>query len=132
MRVRRSSARSGQVEPVPALAAVAVVGLALALYAGGVERHVPESPDRTVAPSVADRVERALANGGVAHPTALPAAVERAPDGFRVNATLAAGGERWAVGPVPPATAETDQRRVSTRIGPGRVRPGRLEVRVWT
>lgn len=144
--MRRSSAREAQTEPLAALAAVAVVGIALALYAGAFEDAVPDAADRNVAQDAADRVERAVSDGGVVRPVRMlrgrnaagpwtgrngPNTSALAPDGYRLNVTLVVDGETTAVGPAAPAVADAASRRVSVRVGPGKVRPGRLEVRVW-
>jgi len=130
--MRRSWAREAQVEPFAALAAVAVVGLALAAYAGAFEAAVPDPVDRNPAQSATDRVERGLTVGGVVRPGRLADATDAGPSGYRVNATLATGETTLSAGPDAPETADTATRRVSVRRGPGAVAPGRLEVRVWT
>ncbi|QLH77533.1 hypothetical protein HZS55_09590 [Halosimplex rubrum] len=130
--MRRSSGREAQTEPLAAVVAVVVVALALALYAGAFETNLPGPVERNHAEAAADRVERALTVGGVARPDRLAAALDRGPDGYRVNATLAVGNRTERAGPTAPGTADTARRRVSVDTGPGRVEPGRLEVRVWT
>lgn len=130
--MRRSSAREAQTEPLAAVVAVVVVAFALALYAGAFEANFPGPVDRNHAEAAADRIERALTVGGVARPDRLAAALDRGPDGYRANATVAVGDRIDRAGPAPPEAADTARRRVSVREGPGRVSPGRLEVRVWT
>lgn len=130
--MRRWSGREAQTEPLAAVVAVVVVALALALYAGAFEANLPSPVDRGHAGTAADRVERALTVGGVARPERLGEALDRGPDGYRINATLVVGDRTIRAGPTAPATADTARRRVSVRTEPGRVRPGRLEVRVWT
>lgn len=130
--MRRSSASRGQTEPVAALVAVVVVALALALYAGAFESSLPGLVDRNHAEPAADRVERAVTDGGVARPEQLEDALDRVPAGYRANATLIVGDRTERAGPESPATANEASRRISVRIGDGRVAPGRLEVRVWT
>lgn len=123
----RSSAR-GQTEPLAALAAVAAACLALSLYAGVVTDAIGEPPEGTDGTAL-DRAYRLLASGGVVAP---PLDVLDTATGFsRANVTLAAGPGRWSHGPVPPDGATPDSRRVSVRLGPGRVRPGLLRVVVW-
>lgn len=125
----------GQAEPLAALAAVAVVGVTLALYAGAFEGAVPGETDRSVAEPTADRVERAVTNGGVIDPgrsRPLSGALDVGPEGREVNVTLSTGSRRYAIGPARPTTADVATRRVSVRTAPGRVGPGRLEVAVWT
>lgn len=125
----RSSGR-GQVEPLTALAAVLAVGIGLALYGSVVETVVPESPDRRVPQEVLDR----LLEPGFS-PTVEPSRVKGVaaamPSGWRANVTLASGGAARSVGPVPPTDALTTSRPVSVRVAAGRVRPGKLIVRVW-
>ncbi|MFB6304535.1 MAG: hypothetical protein ABEH47_05165 [Haloferacaceae archaeon] len=128
----RSSARRGQVEPTAALVAVLAVGAGLSLYAGAVE-DAPLNDDRDVAPVALDSVRDAASTAGVLDPGELAGAVRReTPRGYRLNATLAAGGRRWTAGPPRPASG-TDRASVRTSVGlgPGRVRPGQLRVVVW-
>lgn len=130
--MRRSSGR-GQTEPVAALVAVVVVALALATYAGAFAANLPGPIDRNHAQTAADRVERGVTVGGVVKADRLPAAVERGPAGYSVNATLTVGNRTTAAaGPTPPETADTASRRVSVHTGSSTVVPGRLEVSVWT
>lgn len=126
------SARKGQTEPFAALAAVAVVALALAVYAGAFEAALPGPVDRNVAQPAADDVERNLTVGGVVRPTRLDGVTAVGPDGYETNVTLASDGERWTDGPRAPETADTAVRRVSVFRGEGSAVPGRLEVTVWT
>ncbi|MFB6140293.1 MAG: hypothetical protein ABEJ26_07640 [Halosimplex sp.] len=128
----RRSWGEGQTEPLAALVAVLVVALALALYAGAFEANLPGPLDRDRAEAAADRIERAVTAGGVARPGRLTAALDRGPSGYRVNATLTVGDRTERAGPAAPATADAASRRVGVRLEPGRIRPGRLEVRVWT
>ncbi|QPV63923.1 hypothetical protein I7X12_04635 [Halosimplex litoreum] len=130
--MRRSSGREAQTEPLAAVVAVVVVALALSVYVGALEASLPGPVDRNHAETAADRIERALTVGGVARPDRLATALDRGPDGYRVNATLTVGDRTERVGPTSPEAVDTARRRVSVRIGPGRVEPGRLEVRVWT
>jgi len=129
--VQRSSAREAQVEPLAALAAVSVVALALAAYAGAFEASLPGPSERNVAEDAADRVERAVTVGAVARPARLTGATLRhaGPEGYHVNATLATDERTHSAGPAAPASADTAKRRVSVRADA--VVPGRLEVRVW-
>lgn len=129
--MRHWSAREGQVEPLAALAAVAVVALALAAYAGAFEASVPGTADRNVAEDAADRVERAVTVGGVVRRSRLtPERIAPVgPEGYHVNVTL--DGPLWTshAGPTAPATADVASRRVSVRADG--VVPAQLEVRVW-
>lgn len=136
----RSSARRGQVEPVAALLALAVVCAALSLYAGVLGDALAVTDDSSsdsTAESVADRARAYLAPAGVADPERLDDVLGTAPDGYRLNATLTCrdvGGEtgrEWTAGPTPPSTAERAVEPVSVRVALGRVRPCRLAVVVW-
>ena len=132
----RSSARRGQVEPVAALVALAVVCAGLSLYAGVLDGvlatdHASPGVDST-AESVADRARSHLAPAGVADPDRLDAVAGTAPDGYHLNATLACRDRTWTAGPTPPARADHATEPVSTRVTPGRVRPCRLAVVVWS
>ena len=124
--------RRGQTEPFAALAAVAVVALALALWAGAFEAALPDPVDRNLAEPTADRVERALTVAGVVRPARMGRLDGTAPEGYRLNVTLAEGDDRWSFGPPTPPTADTATRRVGVYHEPGSVSPGRVEVRVWT
>ncbi|WP_435179690.1 DUF7285 family protein [Halorussus sp. AFM4] len=120
-----------QVEPLAALVAVFAVGVALAAYAGVLGDALP-TPDRNLAEPTVERAERAVGPAGVAAPDALAAGLRAAPDGYAVNLTLSAAGRTWRAGPTPPARAEAADLAVSVRVGPGRLRPGRLRAEVWT
>lgn len=130
--MRRWSAREGQTEPLAALVAVVVVAVALSLYATAFDASLPTAPDRNAAQQATDRVERSITVGGVVRPSLLPSATASGPDGYRLNATLLVRDTTQRVGPPHPPTADSAGRRVSVRLGAGRVSPGRLEVRVWT
>ena len=123
--------RRAQTEPFAALAAVAVVALALALWAGAFESALPEPGDRNIAEPTADRVERSLTDAGVVRPGRMGGLNGTAPEGYRLNVTLTGGDDRWSFGPPAPSTADTATRRVGVYRGAGSVSPGRVEVRVW-
>lgn len=127
----RSSARRGQLEPIPATVAVLVVVTGLTLYVGVLEDALPGSRDRDVATHVLDDVERAASVGGVLRPDRLGDATAVAPDGYECNVTLAVDGTRWRRGPPPGGETDAASRLVSVRLGPGVVRRGRLEVTLW-
>ncbi|MFC7155587.1 hypothetical protein ACFQPA_08960 [Halomarina halobia] len=128
----RSSGRRAQVEPVAALVALVALSLAVSLYAGvAVESVAPDADDGGTAATAADRAVALVAPAGVATPADLPAVTDAAPAGYRLNATLSAGGERWHLGPAAPSTAPHATRPVSVRLSPGRVVPGTLSVVVW-
>lgn len=120
-----------QVEPLAALSAVFAVGLALSAYAGVLDATLP-TPDRNLAEPTVERVERAVCEAGVADPDALADGLRVGPDGYRLNLTLVAAGQRWHAGPPAPPAADSAESAVSVRIGPGRVRTGRLRAVVWT
>jgi|GEM_PF-1291836 len=132
--MRRSWAREGQIEPLAALAAVSVVALALATYAGAFAGSIPEEANRNEAQTAADRVERAVTVGGVVDRSLLSTdAVEAAaPDGYHLNVTLVTRAGRVHAGPAAPATADGARRRVAARTDDAGATPGRLEVRVWS
>jgi hypothetical protein len=127
----RSSGR-GQVEPVAALVVLVAVCTAVSTYAAAVDGAV-RSEERSVAPPTLDRVVDTLAAGGVAEPTRTERAGRSGPAGYRLNVTVAAAGRRWHAGPTPPREGgETATRELGVRLDPGRVRPGRVRVEVWT
>lgn len=128
---RFSDATRAQTEPLAALVAVFAVGVALTTYAGVLDATLP-TPDRNVAEPTVERVERAVCEAGVADPDALAGGLRRGPDGYETNLTLEADGRTWHAGPTPPASADAAVLAVSVRVGPGRVRPGRLRAEVWT
>lgn len=124
----------GQVEPVAALVALAVVCAALSVYAGvldGVLTSTLTTDDGT-AEQVADRVRERVAPAGVADPRRLHSATRATPGGHRLNATLACREQSWSVGPSPPTGASRVREPVSVRVAPGEVRPCRLAVVVWS
>lgn len=127
---RWSATDRGAVEPLAALAGVLVVGLLLSTYAVGVERTLPTERDRDLATSTLAAADDRVTRNGLARPDRLDAE-GLAPSGYRVRVVLRAAGSKWADGDDPPADAATATRQVSVRVGPGRVRPGRLRVEVW-
>ena len=130
----RSSGRA-QVEPLAALVALAVVCAGLSLYAGALDGALAlgrsDDADSSAAP-VVDRVRTHLAPAGVADPDGLDGVVGLAPDGRRLNATVACRHRTWATGPEPPAGADRATESVAVRLAPGRVEPCRLAVVVWS
>lgn len=120
-----------QVEPLPALVAVFAVGVALSAYAGQLDAALP-TPDRNLADPTVERAERAITAVGIADPDELRAGLRAGPEGYRLNLTLAANGRTWHAGPTPPPSADAADLAVSVRLGPGRIRPGRLRVEVWS
>lgn len=132
-----SAADRAAVEPVAALFAVAVVGLALGLCAGAFADAAPDR-SRETAEAVLDRVERATAVGGVVDPDRL----RRIEDtGRPTTVELEAGGERWLTAPGPdvpgpPGERSSEavavaERRVTVRVAPGENVRGTLRAVVW-
>jgi hypothetical protein len=130
--MERLSGRRPQVEPFAALAAVFVVGIAAAVYAGAFEAAFPGPTGQSVAEATVDRVERDLGSNGVLDPASIARAGRLGPEGYHLNLTLAYADTTVTRGPAAPAAADLATRRVSVRVGFGDVRPGRLEVRVWS
>lgn len=131
---RRPSASDdrGQVDPLPALVAVAVVGLALTLYTGALGTvPSPNSDDDATAAVALGAVCERVCVGGRVDPDALADGLAAAPDGHRLRIVLLAGDEEWTAGPTPPGDATSAARTVTVRVGPGETVPGRLRVVVW-
>jgi hypothetical protein len=130
----RSSECRGQTEPLAALAAVFVLGTALATYAVTVNsvRPTADDRDRDVATAVANELEDRILVGGLAEPDELTANVTARRSGYEVRVTLRTGNRTWHAGPRAPGNAETATRRVSVRRWPGEVVPGTLQVEVWS
>ncbi|MCG1002195.1 MULTISPECIES: hypothetical protein [Halobacterium] len=128
----RSSAREAQVEPLPALVAVAVVCLAVGAFATVRADVFPAAvSDAPTDEVLADAVAAASPTDAVVvAPDRLTASV--APAGYEVNVTVTAGDREWAAGEQPPPDAATASQRVPVRVAAGRTRPGRLTVEVWS
>ena len=127
----RSSARRAQVEPLPALVAVAVLCLAVGGYASIRVGVVPVGGSGAPADAVlSDTVDAASEPGSV---VVIPGDLTAvAPSGYEAAVTVTAGDREWSTGTrSPPAGAATASRRVPVRLSPGRVRPGRIVVEVW-
>ncbi|MEZ3163505.1 hypothetical protein ABNG03_06910 [Halorubrum sp. RMP-47] len=125
------------VEPIAALVAVVVVGLALGLYAGAFA-DATSGDDRSTAAAALDRAEEAITVGGVAE----PARMRRVEAPGTVTAVeLEADGERWLAAsgldaPGPPGVRSPEavvvvERRVTVRVAPGRNVRGTLRAVVW-
>jgi hypothetical protein len=128
--MRRSSARRGQVEPIPALVAVAILGSALSAYAVAFGAALPAADhgsDR--ARPALDRATATLRVDGVVRPRRISRAAATLP--ATANVTVRAGGRAWHAGPVPPANASVASRPVPVRVASGRILPGRVRVEVW-
>lgn len=123
----RSSAR-GYVEPLAALAAVFAVTVGLAVYVGALDRPLRPT-DRPVAETVLDELTTEAGTMGVVDVEAFASASP--PAGWHANVTLATRDGRLSRGPIPPADADRATRRVSVRLAPGTIRPGRLTVVAW-
>lgn len=128
----RSSAREAQVEPLPALVAVAVVCLAVGAFATVRADVLPvATSDAPTDEVLADAVDAAsLADTVAVAPDRLDASV--APEGYEVNVTVTVADREWTAGEQPPPGAATASQRVPVRVAEGRVRPGQLTVAVWS
>ncbi|GAA0282826.1 DUF7285 family protein [Halobacterium noricense] len=128
----RSPAREAQVEPLPALVAVAVVCLAVGAFATVRADVLPVATgDAPTDEVLSDAVEAASpADTVVVVPERLDASVT--PEGYEVNVTVTVGDREWAAGEQPPPDAATASQRVPVRVEEGRTRPGRLTVEVWS
>ncbi|MUV61400.1 hypothetical protein [Halobacterium sp. CBA1126] len=128
----RSSARRAQVEPLPALVAVAVVCLAVGAFATVRADVLPvAASDAPTEEVLADAVDAASPpDDVVVEPARLTASV--VPAGYEANVTLTAGNREWTVGERPPPEAARASQRVPVRLADDRTRPGRLAVEVWS
>lgn len=127
--MRHSSGR-GYVEPIAALAAVFAVAVGLSVYVGSLQGAItPAQTDGPVAESVLEDVVTTAETTSVVDPATVGNATP--PAGWDANVTLSTRAGRWQGGPAPPAGAERATRRVSVRLEPGTVRPGRLTVEAW-
>lgn len=122
---------SGQVEPLAALAAVVAVCLGLSLYVVVLDASLPGSPDRSVAATGIDRIERAVAPDGIASPARIDDGRDASPSGYHANVSLSTERRRWTAGSVPSPRADTAQRRLAVRVEPAEVRSGTLRVATW-
>jgi hypothetical protein len=114
-----SSSGRAQTEPLAALAAVFVVAIGMSLYAGVLDDALDGTPERDVAEPTLDRVERTVAPDGVVTPGRLSEAIEHAPAGYKMNASVLADGRTWSVGPVPPnATVDRANTRLAVAVTP--------------
>jgi hypothetical protein len=128
----RWSGRRGQIEPLAAIVAVFAVGAGLTVYAGVLDGTLPDGDRQQVAGPTLDHLESSMGESGIVEPEVLPdAQTATAPEGYHLNATLETTESRWQTGPAPPQRAQQASERVSVRVEPGRVRPGRLTVQVW-
>lgn len=128
----RWSARKGQTEPLAALAAVLVLGIALGVYADALAAVEPPQSSSPTAGATLQEVHETVTDDGVAEPGRLATATGVAPPGHDLNATLSAAGHRWTAGPVPPSNAASASRRTPVRVDRWSAAAGRLRVVVWT
>lgn len=127
----RSADSRAQVEPLAALAALFAVSVGLSLY-GVVLVDAGHPTDRNLAEPTLDAVDDAVTAGAVTRPARLDQASDQAPTGARLNVTLSTETDRWTVGPAPShPRVDRATKRVSVRLGPGRIRVGSLRVVVW-
>lgn len=132
--MRRWSPGRAQTEPVAAIVAVFAVCIGLLTYSGVLGDVMPPS-ERTLGPTTLSTVRDEMSSNGVLLPDNLPVGRRSNPAGYHLNFSLSVGSRKWHGGPSPPhnpdASTETATTRVSVRIAPGDVRPGRLRVVVW-
>lgn len=133
-----TQSRRAQTSPVAALVACFAVVCGVSIYAGVLDDAVP-SADRDLAGPTLDRVTDAASDAGVVVPKALDGARRVGPDGYAVNVSVRVGplddrsnADTYRYGPTAPPTVDTAARDVSVRVAPGRIRTGRVVVRVWT
>jgi hypothetical protein len=90
-----SSARRGQVEPLPALLALAIFAIGLSLYGGTIADVVPGS-----GPAVSDATMRSVHTHLTAGPVVVPDRMESldAALGDQYGVTLRADGQSWRWG----------------------------------
>ncbi|WP_250873469.1 DUF7285 family protein [Halomarina rubra] len=126
--------RRAQVEPLAALLALTVVCTGLSLYAGVLDGALDRGVDEhdSTADLAADHVRARLAPAGVAAPARLDGVGAAAPDGYHLDATLTCRDEEWTTRATAPPSADRVTEPVSVRVAPGRVRPCRLTVAVWS
>ncbi len=128
-----SSPDKGQTEPLAALVAVFALGVGLSLYVGVLDSTLPSlTVESEMAPIAADRFVEEASALGVVRPPIGDAVDAASPNGYATNATLRSDPGVWTGGPTREPSADCVRRRVSVRTAPGRVRPGTLEVCVWT
>lgn len=125
-----SSACRGQVEPLPALLALAAFAVALSLYGTTLE-GVPVLDDPSVPDSEIDSVVATLDEGTVVQPGRLDRLAGYSDQSNRQAVAITAGGSTWRRGPRPPADAQSASRRVLVDTPDG-IRPGTVRVSTWT
>lgn len=135
----RSDDCRGQTDPLVALVALFAVSVGVSLYAGVLDDvSATVGVDRDVATPTLERVHEATTTAGVLDPSSLEDARSVAPDGYESNVSVRAAAREWEAGPPTPTATSSEERvdsaarSVGVRLGPGRVRPGRLRVVVWS
>lgn len=119
-----------QASPTAALVAVAMVGIALSLYATVFAGVVPTA-ERELAEPTLSRVHDTVAPAGVLEPASLDAGLNVGPTGRELRIELRTDERLWSVGaPLSNVCAQTEtaSRQVPVRMAPGRVRVGWLRV----
>lgn len=127
--MRRSSARRAQLDPIPALVAVVVVGLGMSLYAGVLTEFIPTQQPKNPEPTLQHLLSQ-VQTDGVVEPENVGRLERVGPPGYDTNVTLETADEQWTRGPPLSASAPTARERVSIRVAPGHIQPGWLTVRV--
>ncbi|SDQ18734.1 DUF7285 family protein [Natronobacterium texcoconense] len=151
----RSSTRRAQTEPLAALVAVAVIGIALGLYSGYLTGVLSETTDRSPEDVTLERVwqdvsETGVFVGGEGEPIADRVRLASLPEGenVRIAVTTVQNGENRLVTEArfdaagdaldpdaledPPENAGVAERPVPVELEPGDVRGGTLRVEVWS
>lgn len=154
---RSSTSDRGQTEPLAALVAVAILAIAIGIYASYVGVAMPGESDRNVAEPTVDSVWREIQSNGIYDDDdALSGSIDPAalPEGRYVYLNVTVVGEdgrvrtldRAVFGPsgTPrsdvldevesngyPDAANHTSRPIPVRIDPGVVRAGKLHVVVW-
>jgi hypothetical protein len=119
-----SSARRGQVEPLPALLALAVFAIGLSLY-GVTLTDVSLGTGPAVTDATMARAHDAVSEGPVVVPGRLDELDGTLPEGLSV--TLRADGRTWRWGPAIEDPSRTRRTHVLVRTASGEV-PGVLRV----
>lgn len=151
---RSSTSDRGQTEPLAALVAVAVLAIAMGVYAAYVTDALPDGSERAVEEPTMNQVwDEISAGGAYDEGTDLESAVPRGalPGGFSVYVSVTEldedGSEvlAWAVfdnrEPIPkgeldadfepPEDARVAERSIPIRKAPGEITTGKLRVIVW-
>jgi hypothetical protein len=125
-----SSARRGQVEPLPALLAVAAFAIALSLYGTSLEA-VQLRPDPTVSDGAVEGTLATIAEGTVVYPGRLDRLDVGIDGPSHRSVVITAAGRTWRRGPRPPADAPSARRHVLVYTHNG-TEPGTLRVIEWS